>query len=479
MPTPKPLAAAVLGLAAAACHAEIDATLKAAVQAALETQPEVTARVNALKAGDDAVEVARSGLRPRVALEGRLARTNDTITTRNPEGQRLNQTGVALTLNQLIWDGMGTFRDVTRTQRERTARWYELADATEQTALEAARAHYDVLRYRELVALAEENYVQHRTLYGQLSAKAGAGVGRGVDMEQANARLALADSNLINETSNLHDVSARYQRVVGALPGTSMRFATLEGTALPASSMDAVTVALRDNAQVSAAIEALRAARENAAAREGAYHPRVEARVRSGTGRNFDGVPDQKRDTTAEILLNWSLWDGGASVARVREAANLLNQAADQRDRVCREVRQTAEIAYNDTLKLADLQKVLDRNTIAIEKARDAYRQQFDIGQRSLLDLLNAENELYTARRALANSRYDFAIAQARALASTQRLVRELGLEVALPKPAEDDPRTADDLPSRCPSEVVQLQTTDRRALDERAERLMQAAPKR
>lgn len=473
-----PLAAAALSLATP-LQAQVDPALQAAARQAIETQPEVTARLNALRAGTEAVEIATGALRPRVALEASVGRTQDRITTRNPEGQRLNQTGVAVTASQLLWDGLGAHRETLRNERERLVRWHELADATENAALEAARAHYDVLRFRRLVELAEDSYVQHRYAWGQLRSRFEAGVGRGVDLEQATARLALAESNLISETANLHDVSARYQRVVGTLPPKALTFGTLESLGLPGSPLDAVTTALRDSAQISAGIEALRAARASAQARESLHQPKVEARVRAGTGRNFDGVPDQKRDTSAEIVLQWQLYNGGADQARVRQATHLLNQAADLRDKACRDVRQTVLIAYSDVRKLAEQQAVLERNTLAIEKARDAYRQQFDIGQRSLLDLLNAENELYTARRALANAQFDHAVAQARTLAGMQRLTKALGLEVPAAKPAAVDglESPAEDLPTRCPAEVVQLQTVGRGDLDDRAARLIQAAP--
>ena len=478
-PTRYRLVATAAALLSGAVHAQVDPALRDAAQRAIETQPEVTARLNALRGGEESIAIARAGLRPRIGLEASAGRTSDRITTRNPEGQSLNQTGVALSASQLLWDGQGTLREARRSERERVVRWYELADATEVAALEAARAHYDVLRFRRLVALAEDNYVQHRYAHGQLRSRFEAGVGRGVDLEQAGARLALAESNLLSETANLHDVSARYQRIVGTLPPATLAFKTLDGTALPTSAVDAITGALRDNAAISAGIEALRAARAGAQARESAYQPRVEARVRTGTGRNFDGVPDQKRDTSAEIVLSWNLYNGGADEARVRQATHLLNQTADLRDKACRDTRQTVAIAYSDLRKLAEQQQVLDRNTVAIEKARDAYRQQFDIGQHSLLDLLNAENELYTARRALTNAQFDHAVAQARTLAAMQRLTRELGLKVPAeqPMPGEDEARMAEDLPARCPAEVVQLQTAGREALDDRAAKLIQAAP--
>src|SRR5205085_4923176 len=117
-----------------------------------------------------------------------------------------------------------------------------------------------------------------------------------------------------------------------------------------------------------------------------------------------------------------------ADQARVRQQSNLVNQAADLRDRACRDVRQLTGIAFNDTRKLREQLVLLDRNALAIEKARDAYRQQFDIGQRSLLDLLNSENELYTARRAYANAEFDLVTAHVRTQAAMSQLLAQLGI---------------------------------------------------
>ena len=87
-------------------------------------------------------------------------------------------------------------------------------EATEQTVLGAARAHYDVQRFRRLVQLAEDNYVQHRYAFLQIQSRVKAGVGRGVDLEQAGAPRA-GRVNLATEQANLHDVTVRYQRIVG------------------------------------------------------------------------------------------------------------------------------------------------------------------------------------------------------------------------------------------------------------------------
>ncbi len=478
---PQALFAATALLFAAGVSAQSNEALKAAAQKAISANPEVTARFNAYRAAADAMAAARGGYYPRLDLSASVGRDRDTISTRTPETQSLNRSGAALSLSQLLWDGLATQNEVGRLGHEKLARYFEVLDVTEQTALETTRAYYDVLRYRRLVQLAEDSYVQHRSAFNQIQSRFKAGVGRGVDLEQAGARLALAQSNLSTEVANLHDVSARYQRIVGEAPGKSLPTPLLFSQGVPTNATEASAEAVRRSAAISASVEMLRSARALASVRESAYQPKVEARVRSGGGKNFDGVRDQSRDSSAEIVLNWNLFNGGADRARIRQQANLVNQAADLRDKACRDTRQVVAIAYNDTRKLADQLIYLDRNTLAIEKARDAYRQQFDIGQRSLLDLLNSENELYTAKRSYANAEYDLGIAYVRTQAAVNRLGVQLGLtrgEGAPEAPAESEQwAIGEDGPTRCPDVVIEMETIDIEALNKRAASINQNAP--
>ncbi|MDQ5926926.1 TolC family outer membrane protein [Aquabacterium sp.] len=480
------LSAVSLAILSVAVQAQSTQTtgLAAAVQQAINQNPEVTARLNALRAAGNEVEVARGQYLPSVDLSASVGRDNDRITSRSPASQSLSRTGLALSASQILWNGMATTKEVTRLDHARLTRYFEFLGTTEETALEATRAYLDVERYRKLVSLAEDNYVQHKYAFNQLQTKFKAGVGRGVDAEQANARLALAESNLTTEQANLHDVSTRYLRIVGDVPAASTDNGGADlSKGIPPSNLETIQQALAKHPSISAAVENMRAAQAQAQGVESSYQPTVEARLRTGVGNNFDGVQDQKRDSSAEIVLNWNLFNGGSDKARVRQYADLLNQAADQRDRACRDVRQTVAIAHNDIRKLQDQLLALDRNVLAIEKARDAYRQQFDIGQRSLLDLLNAENELYTAKRSYANAEFDLQLAYARTQAARYSLTTTLGLA-----PAADDTQdlpqdwqAADDAAQRCPVTAVDVKAISLSDLDARARKLsvpvMAAAP--
>jgi len=466
-----------IGLIALACQVAVAQTpdpLKEAVQRAITTNPEVTARLNAFRASADEVDVARGAYYPRVDLSAEANRINERYSSGS---QNMTSTGVALSATQLLWDGFQTMNQVDRLGHARLVRYFEFIDTSEQVALESVRAYIDVQRQRKLVRLAEDNYVQHRHVHDQIQSRVRAGVGRGVDLEQAAARLALAESNLTTETSNLHDVTERFRRLTGGLPPVEMPGVSGLERGLPATSGAALEQSVKRNAAIAAAVENLRAAQSVSREKEGnLYQPRVEARVRSITGSNVDGNADMKRNTTAGVALNWNLYNGGSDKARVRQAANQLNQAADTRDKACRDTRQTAAIAYQDSQKLVEQLTYLDRHVLSSEKVRDAYRQQFDIGQRTLLDLLNSENEIYGARRAYINAEYDLQIARARTHAANSSLVASLGLTRA--GSAEDEPaegrswQAGEEAATRCPISATELTATPKADLDARARQM-------
>jgi adhesin transport system outer membrane protein len=466
--------------ATAGAQAPSNDPLRMTVDKAIQSNPDVAARFNSYRASDDAIAVVRGGFLPRLDLNANIGRDSETIRSRVPRTQETNRGGVGLTLSQLLWDGLATSSDVSRLGNEKLARYFELLETTDEIALEAARAHIDVVRYRKLVELAEDNYVQHKYASIQIQSRFQAGVSRGVDSEQVTARLSLAESNLTTELANLHDVTARYQRLVGDSPPAQLPMPGLLQQAMPASAAAAANMAIQRAPLISAGIENLRAARNAVRVQEAAFQPRIEARLRGGGGRNYESVVDQSRNTTAEIVMAWNLFNGGSDRARVRQQTNLVNQAADLRDKACRDTRQIAAIAFNDTRKLTEQLGYLDRNTRAIEKARDAYRQQFEtgVGQRSLLDLLNAENEVYTARRSLANAQFDQGLAFVRTQASMSNLLPVLGLGRPDSGTTETDNWSAgDDAPGRCPVLVPEVPPTNRAALDNRADQMIKAAP--
>ncbi len=446
-------------------------TLKEVAQKAVLQNPEVLQRWHAYQASDSERETAFGNYLPKVDLSMSSGKNyrNDTLIRDLSYSQRTS----TLTLTQMLWDGFGTRSQVRQFDYAKRVRIHELHEASEATALAAGQAYYDVLRYRKLVGFAEDNYIRHRSVFVQVQEKVKAGVGRRVDLEQASGRLALAEANLLTETSNLHDVSARFLRIVGEQPAAEMDVAEFATTAMPAD----VTAALRQteehNPSLRAAIENVRAAEASVDVRRSTFQPRVDLRLRQDHSTNLSGYAGPSNTRAAEVVVNWNLFNGLSDKASVKQYNELLNEARDIRDKTCRDVRQTATIAYNDTRKLSEQIGYLEQHRLSIEKARDAYRKQFDIGQRSLLDLLDTENELFQAKRAYANAEFDLRVANVRTLAGSGVLLSSLGVSKLDNDLAAQDWNAGAEAAAQCPPEGPQLYVADKTALDAKADEIV------
>ncbi len=455
-------------LAQAAAPEGAPATLKEVAQQAVLSSPEVTSKWHNLKAAEEEVGVARGGFFPRVDLTAGSGRES----LKQPPANQSNdytRTNYGLSLNQMLFDGFATSSEVKRLDKARLVRYYELLDASENIALEAARAYLDVLRYRFLVNLAEDNYVQHKATHEQLIRRTQSGVGRRVDLEQAGSRLALAEINLTTETANLHDVTARYQRLVNAQPPGSVIPPAQLSNGLPASQKAAQETLYKKNPALLAAIENIEAAQRDMEVRRAAYSPKLDFRARTAHINNYLGVDGDRVQNVAEVVMNWNLFNGGSDRAREKQYAERKNIALDLREKACRDTRQTLSIAYNDVLRLKEQANYLATQVSLLEKTRDAYRDQFNVGQRTLLDLLDTENELLSARRNAVNADTDLSLAYLRTYAGMGTLLEYLGLQKLDARDPESSEMAAVDASQLCPNDAIGTFASDREALNARA----------
>lgn len=433
------------------------ATLAEITERALARNPEVQIRLHEYNAAGEEQQAARGSLRPRLDLEAYAGRERYDPTPGS--SNYFNHPGAALQLRQLLFDGGAARGEVRRLGFTKATRYFELLQAADDVGLEASRAYLDVQRYRLLSRQAQDNWAIHKEIYEQLGSKVQAGVGRRVDLEQASGRLALAQSNWLTDTSNLHDVGARFQRIVGEAPPVLGEAPDLTKE-LP-EEKSVLADALRANPGFMAAVSNLRAARAQTDVRRAANSPTLEFRASTGVERNRSGVDGSYNDAKAQVVMNYNLYRGGTDSARVRQAGEQFQSALELREKSCRDIRQTTTIAWNNVRKLREQMKYLDQHLLATEKARDAYRQQFDIGQRSLLDLLDTENELFQARRAYTNAQFDLRLAEYQVLSASHRLLPGLGLAPSAASFPEMDAAESEDAVARCGTDMPRYEPLD------------------
>lgn len=181
---------------------------------ALDNNPALARTYFDFAASQERIDVVEGELRPSVdllAVEGREDRQTPTANF-----GRYDRSDVRFTTTQLLFDGFATRDRVKAAEFEARRDFQGHVRASENAALEATLAYLEVVLYQRLKGYAEENYFRHKQKADQIEARVNSGAGKGVDLEQIKARLALAESNVLTEATNLHDTEAELQRITGA-----------------------------------------------------------------------------------------------------------------------------------------------------------------------------------------------------------------------------------------------------------------------
>jgi outer membrane protein, adhesin transport system len=434
------------------------------------TNPEVEAKWHEFKASLEERDVTWGRNLPSLdILYGTAFQRNQTPILGTPPGslQKYNfQTG-KVRLSQNLFEGFATLNDTKRLEHASLVRYYEMLDASESAALDAAAAYIDVWRNRQLVDYAKDNYVTHRIAYEKIKERMQAGVGQGADLETAAGRLALAESNLTTAVANLHDVSARYQRIVGELPPDDMEPPSGDVLAkgLPTNRADSINLGFQKSPQLKAAFENILSAKRNVAVQKAAFYPRVDAYAEHVHDVNDGGYLGDTNQSTLGLTMTWNLFNGNQDKSKKLKAAEEVSIAKDLREKVCREVRQNLSMSFNDHLRLTEQLTYLDQHLLSTDKVRQAFHDQFNIGKRTLLDLLDTENEYFTAENDYVNAEMDLMIADAKYQAASGNLLNTLQLKNLDMTPPSPKTAPDDDMFTTCPADDVGNPELDKDAL--------------
>jgi len=401
-------------------------TLNQIVEQSIMTHPEIQARYHDFVSALDGQNVLRGGFRPQLNAQGWRGSEFRSNTPGQPS-RDWNRPGWTLELRQMIYDGSRTRNNVKQAGFEKLARYYELMSVIDNTAQEAVRAYLDVLRYREMEHLARQNHALHSRTLEQIRQRIESGVGRRVDLEQAIGRVALAQSNWMTETGNLLDVQQRYRRLTGQMPVESMAAVAPAVVHLPQAPKDFIP-SLRANPEFLSKQALIQAARAGVDSARGNFKPTLEFRASTGRDRSLYEMSHHTQGSSVQLVATYNLYRGGADKARLRQTLAQRDAARSVRDYTCRNVLQELSISWNNLARLDEQIPFLREHLIATQKVRDGYQQQFQIGQRSLMDLLDTEGELFEAQRALANAEFDQLESQYRWLSLSNQLLPALGL---------------------------------------------------
>ena len=407
-------------------------SLQEAVSMAISTNPSVGEVSNDRRAIDQELRQGRALYYPQVDARAATGVEWSNNATTNGDTQAGNSRTLwrkegSLTLSQLIFDGFFAESEVERqTSRVKSAA-YRVQESAEFTGLDATEAYLDTQRHRERVQLAANNVAVHRGRLGQVQQRAQAGGGNIADVRQAEARLANAESTLVEVQGNLQDAESNFIKVVGQAPDT-LDDVAIPVDAMPADVDAAITAAVEASPTVAFARQDIKTAEADVKQQEASLYPDIRLELSTSVEDNVDGRTDTEYDATALVVLRYNLYRGGADTARIREFKWRQAEAIDAMHTQERKVSDDARVSWTAIDVSHSNVEILQREVDAQAKTVAVYKQQFEIGQRGLLDLLDADNDLYLSSDNLITARYAEVFANFRLLATIGALQKTLGI---------------------------------------------------
>lgn len=410
------------------------AGLRQSIAESIDDNPVVQRALKSFEAVTEEVREAQAGYYP--TIDATLGYGYEWTKTSGSSDEELNRREVRLNVNQMIFDGGATGSEVERQEARMRSAMANLRDVSEDYVLEAGRAYLELLRREQLLNSANETLLNHVKIYEQIKRRSESGMGSLSSIQQAEGRLALAEVNALAAENNMRDAKANYERIFGLAPQEQLDAVDAMIAPLPATLEAAQALSATDHPVMSVAQADIEAAVAQREAAESRMYPRLDLEIERRWDDNLDGQPGPNEDLTAMLRLRYNLYNGGEDSARIRRSEHQLGEAqAIQRDAM-RQVRQSLELSWNAYEILGRQMEFLSEHLSASQQTRDAYQKQFDIGQRTLLDLLDTENEVFSARNQLVEAQIDHQIAQMRVLNATGGLLS--ALNIPLPQPQAD-----------------------------------------
>lgn len=420
-----------LALSANTVNAE-ELSLEDALSRGLVTNPEYGVVANNRRATDEELRQAKGLFLPSVNLsfDTGVEYTDDQSSRAAGLDERTR--GIydySATLTQMLFDGFAATNEVDRQEQRVKSAASRVHETSELVGFDIAEAYLEVLRQRDLLRIARDNIQDHVSMGNEIRATVQAGRSTQADIAQADARLAAAKANESSVKQSLRSAEANYIKEIGEKADVLI-MPVLPVEAISRDVDTAVTVAVTNSPTLGIAEADMNVAWEEYEATESAFWPEVDLQLQGRQNDDLSGQDGRDTSASAQLVANWNIYRGGIDSALRREHVYRHAQAKESRTDIARTLENDIRQTWASMVSAGERANEFAAQAIANEKVVSAYKDQFELDRRTLLDVLDSQNELFVSRSNAVNSEYVEMLAVYRLLALQGRLLPTLGINI-------------------------------------------------
>ncbi|MBF0447258.1 MAG: TolC family outer membrane protein [Magnetococcales bacterium] len=409
-------------------------TLQEAVITAIRTNPKILAANEEQQLFEERTKQAFSGYLPVInlsAARGEEWTSSPSSRSSGQGGMSLTRSELGVTFNQVLFDGMQTRYKVKQAEARHESKKASQRNVEETLALTVVEAYLDALLEQELLTLHDKNLELHKKILSKVKEMSEIGAGTEVDVQQSESRLALIASDREASLGSQLDAQSRFINSVGESPAKLVR-PTLKKKLLPVSLEKALQMALDNHPSLIVSEMELEAAIAERKTVISSFLPTVSLALGASNTSNTSGTKSYTHNASAMLEMNYNLFRGGSDLAKKRELKKNINKSIENVEDARRKVLKEVESAWFALDTSRKRIRHIEKHLLVTEGVTQSYHDQFNMGIRSLLDVLDSEGELHTAKRSLLTEQYKF-------IKGTFKLLSAIGiLHQTLIRPSEE-----------------------------------------
>jgi len=395
--------------------------LKKSVKEVLSTNPVILERLKNYNATKEDITIAEAGYYPKLDLSIGVGKEDGETAAGQDFDYSVYQNSLSYTHN--IFNGFETTYRVKEQESRTVSAAYSYIEKVNDKSFEMVNTYLQVMKNRELLDTQKENIEINTEIFKKVQKLYDAGLTTLSEVNKIESSLSLAKSNYVVQENTLLDVKYSMQRVLGRHLDTDSMSRPVLNVALPANIEEATLFAMKNNPSLLVSKYNVQLAQATYHEKKSPFYPSLDIEISQTMNKNLSGIEGKYDNLKAMAYLRYNFFNGFADKAALQKSVSNIHQEVQIKNTLRREVIEGLSLSWLANEKLTDQLEHLKEYKKFSLKTLTLYAKEYDLGRRSLLDLLSAQNDFIGSKAQIINTEYSILFAKYRILDAMGTLV--------------------------------------------------------
>lgn len=395
--------------------------IKTTISEVLSTNPVVLERLKNYNATKEDITTAQSGYYPKIDLSIGVGKEDGERPVNQDFDYSVYQNSLTYTHN--LFKGFETTHRVGQQENRTIAAAYSYIEKVNDTSFETLNFYLQVMKNRELLEIQKENVEINSEIFKKVQKLYDAGLTTLSEVNKIESALSLAKANYVVQENTLLDSTYNMQKVLGRPIEPQKMLRPELGVALPANIDEATELAIENNPSLLVGKYNVKLAQETHKEKKSPFYPSLDIEISQNMNKNLSGIEGEYDNLRAMAYLRYNFFNGFADKAELQKSVSAIHQEIETKNQLKREVIEGLNLAWSANEKLENQLEHLNEYKKFSLQTLTLYSKEYDLGRRSLLDLLSAQNDFIAAKAQIINTEYSMLFAKYRILDAMGTLV--------------------------------------------------------